>query len=297
MSTDSSISLSEYIRNREFRQGMIWPPGMRRIVMAVEYDGSAFQGFQVQKQGTLTVQDVIQKALSFVADEPITLVCCGRTDSGVHATQQIIHFDTLASRPMRAWQRGVNTRLPAQVRVLWAKEVEPGFHSRFSALSRTYSYLILNTAVHSAIYRSIITCIKEPLDAKSMHEAAQFLVGEHDFSSFRAAQCQANHPVRTVTQVDVQKRGAVLKVQITANAFLYNMVRNIVGSLVDVGNGKYPIAWFKDVLESCDRTVASMKAPANGLYFVGVDYGPAYPWPELQIKQPLLWPGEHLEFA
>lgn len=269
---------------------MDWPSGMRRIVMAVEYDGSAFQGFQIQKQGTHTVQEALQKALSFVAAEPITLVCCGRTDSGVHATQQIIHFDTLASRPLLAWQRGVNTRLPAQIRVLWAKEVEPGFHARFSALSRTYTYLILNTAVHSAIYRSIVTCIEGQLDARSMHEAAQFLVGEHDFSSFRAAQCQARHPVRTVTQVDVQMQGALIKVQITANAFLYNMVRNIVGSLLDVGNGKYPVAWFKDVLDSRDRTVASMKAPANGLYFVGVNYGSAYPWPELKIRQPILWP-------
>jgi tRNA pseudouridine38-40 synthase len=239
--------------------------------MAVEYDGSDFYGWQIQKDGR-DVQTCVERALSVVADEPVKAVCAGRTDSGVHAVGQVIHFDTTAVRGERSWVLGANSNLPDDVNATWARPVSDDFHARFSARRRTYRYLILNRRVRSSLYRSRVCWIHRPLAASPMQAAARFLVGEHDFSAFRAANCQANTAMRTLYSLEVERRDDFIWLTITANAFLQHMVRNIAGALLKVGLGECEPEWVQEVLQRRDRTLGGVTAPPEGLYFTAVRY-------------------------
>jgi len=220
--------------------------------------------------------------LSRVANESIKLVCAGRTDAGVHATNQVIHFDTLASRPDRAWLRGANTYLPEGVSIRWVKQVAPQFHARFSARSRTYRYILYNTSTPSALLRRYVTWDRRKLDLDAMSPAAQILIGEHDFSAFRAAQCQARNPVRQMQRIDIKKKNDFIIIEVQATAFLYHMVRNIVGVLSAIAAGEKPVKWIEDVLASRDRRCAGVTAPADGLYLVDIEYDPHFALPKMQ---------------
>jgi len=242
-----------------------------RFACAVEYDGSDFCGWQRQDHAR-SVQADVEAALSKVADHPVLTSCAGRTDAGVHATWQIVHFETHAWRSERSWLLGTNSNLPADVRLLSITPVASGFHARFSALARRYRYVILNRPVASALLRQRVTWTRHRLDETRVSAAADYLVGEHDFSSFRAVACQAKSPVRTVYRLDVARRGNYLYLDIEANAFLHHMVRNIAGVLMTVGRGERDPDWVGDVLRKRDRTQGGVTAPAAGLYLVGVRY-------------------------
>ena len=218
------------------------------------------------------MQDAVESALSFVADAPLAVTCAGRTDSGVHAACQVVHFDSEAPRSERAWTLGGNSRLPDSVRFLWCRAVPDEFHARYSARARRYHYRILNRAVPPALRRQWLAWERRPLDAAAMHRAAQALLGEHDFSAFRTAQCQAKHPRRCLQEISVVREGEELAVAVQANAFLHHMVRNIVGSLIMVGLGEQPEDWIGELLRGRDRTVAGPTAPAGGLVFLGPRY-------------------------
>lgn len=258
-----------------------------RVAAGIEYDGSSFFGWQRQRQSP-TVQACLEEALSRVADQTIQVHCAGRTDTGVHAHCQVVHFDTSAQRSERAWVLGTNSYLPSGISVLWMREVSADFHARFSARSRRYRYRILNRWVRPALERGRVAWIRHPIDAESMHNAAQCLVGEHDFSSFRAAGCQSRSAFRTVHWIKVVRAGQEVVIDIAANAFLYHMVRNIAGTLIAVGRGLAPESWIGELLARCDRTAAGVTAPAEGLFFVA----PRYPdFPELPVAEPLGFPG------
>lgn len=283
-----------YSRNCEVFDGTPVPEGMRRVVLQVEYDGSPYCGFQRQLTAPNTVQAELERALSSVANEPVTVVCAGRTDAGVHATSQIVHFDTLASRPSKAWLQGVNTHLPFSIRVISAKEVGFDFHARFSALSRTYRYVIHVSQVRSAHLVNGVTWVKLPqklngLDVPAMQEAASLLLGEHDFTSFRTVHCQAASPVRTMEVADVVQVGEFIVVQVTANAFLHHMVRNIVGVLLRVGRGELKPSRVTELIALRDRSQAAETAPAAGLYFVNVQYPERFAMPT-HCKGPIFLP-------
>ncbi|HTY98871.1 MAG TPA: tRNA pseudouridine(38-40) synthase TruA [Rhodocyclaceae bacterium] len=250
-----------------------------RIALGVEYDGSSFAGWQSQSHGN-TVQDVLERALAAVADGPVRVACAGRTDAGVHATAQVAHFDTEAVRPESAWVRGVNTHLPPAVAVTWARQVDAEFHARFSASARHYRYLLLNRPVRPALAAGRVGWFHRPLDEALMAEASALLLGEHDFSAFRAAECQAKSPVKTLARAAVARQGELLVFDFSANAFLHHMVRNIVGSLVHVGKGARPVAWLAEVLASRDRSRAAPTFDAAGLYFAGVDYDSRWRLPQ-----------------
>ncbi len=243
-----------------------------RIALGIEYDGSAFHGWQVQQEGVRTVQKALEGALSRVADHPVRVVCAGRTDTGVHALGQVAHFDTEARRSGRNWLLGSNVNLPDDVCVTWTREVDPAFSARFSALSRRYRYFILNRTPRSAVLAGRVTWVHRPLDAEQMHHAAQALVGEHDFSSYRALGCQAKSPVRTLHSIEVVRRGDFLVLSLHANAFLHHMVRNIAGVLMAIGRGERPVEWAAEVLSLRDRTLGGVTAPPQGLYFETVEY-------------------------
>lgn len=253
---------------------MSLPEGVRRVALLIEYKGTAFQGFQRQASARSTVQGALEVALCKVAAAPITVVCAGRTDAGVHATRQVVHFDTSVERPLKAWVEGVNTQLPDTIRVHYAQHVEPEFHARFSAEARTYRYVTYSGRVRPALLGDCITWVRFALDVDKMTEAAQTLLGEHDFTSFRATQCQAHSPVRTIHHITLKQRGPFMVTEIRGNAFLHHMVRNIMGSLFLVGQGVHPSSWIADVLAAKDRRAAAATAPPFGLYFVGVDYPP-----------------------
>ncbi len=242
-----------------------------RIALGVEYCGTHYQGWQWQPNCP-SVQATLEAALSQVAKTPIGTVCAGRTDAGVHAREQVVHFDTEVVRSNKAWVMGSNTVLPPSVRVLWAKQVSEAFDARRSATARSYQYIINNRAVRPAIEYEQHTWHYWALDADKMHHAAQYLVGEHDFTSFRAAGCQSNTPMRNVHNVSVHRDGDLVIVNITANAFLHHMVRNIVGALFQVGEGVRPVEWIRDVLDQKDRRLAGVTAPPNGLYLMRVEY-------------------------
>ena len=242
-----------------------------RYALGIEYDGSGFLGWQRHSNGP-TVQVAVETALSQVADAPVTVVCSGRTDAGVHAACQVVHFDSEVTRSERAWQLGSNTRLPDDVRALWCRVVPDDFHARYSARARSYRYRILNRAVPPAMQRHFLSWERLPLDAAAMHRAAQALLGEHDFSAFRTAQCQAAHPRRNLQRICVQRDGEAVTVEVQANAFLHHMVRNIVGSLVEVGRGDRAEAWIGELLAGRNRTAAGPTAPAAGLVFLGPRY-------------------------
>ncbi len=252
---------------------------MPRMVLGLEYDGAEFAGWQWQRDRR-TVQACVEAAVARVADEKVDVVCAGRTDAGVHALEQVVHFDTSAIRATRSWLLGVNTQLPDDVRVTWVREVDPGFHARTSAIARYYRYVILNRPMRSALQRRQVTWVYQALDAEAMHAAAQCLVGEHDFSSFRAQGCQSNSPRRIMHFIRVHREGERVFVELSANAFLHHMVRNIVGVLFEVGAGKREPDWAKEVLEARDRNLAGVTAPADGLYLGGVFYPPEFGMPK-----------------
>ena len=249
-----------------------------RIAAGIEYDGTDFCGWQAQ-DGSRTVQAAVECAFSTVAAHPISVVCAGRTDSGVHAMGQVVHFDSDANRRPRSWLLGANANLPKDVSVVWVKPVAQDFHARFSALARTYRYVILNRMTRPAILRNRVCWHHPPLDPDRMVLAARHLVGEHNFSSFRALACQAKHPVRTIHRLEVQRRGDYIHLDITANAFLHHMVRNIAGVLIAVGEGEREPDWVQELLMARDRRVGGVTGPAGGLYLAEVQYPARYDLP------------------
>lgn len=242
-----------------------------RVALGVEYDGSSFHGWQTQPGGG-TVQDALEAALREIAGAAVDVVCAGRTDAGVHATGQVVHFDTELVRPLTAWGRGVNSFLPPSVAVRWVQAVGEEFHARFSAYGRRYRYVLLNRPQRPGIWHGRVGWYHHPLDVEAMQKAGSLLLGEHDFSAFRAAQCQARSPVKTLRQAEVRRIGDLLVFDFEASAFLHHMVRNLVGSLVYVGQGKHPPGWIGELLSSADRRLAAPTFAASGLYLVGVQY-------------------------
>lgn len=242
-----------------------------RIALGIEYDGTAFSGWQ-RLSHRASVQGALERALSKVAAGPVRVFCAGRTDAGVHGLCQVVHFDAQVQRDMRSWVLGATSNLPTAVAVLWAQPVGDDFHARFSARSRRYRFRILNRAVRPALDAHRVTWERHPLDAGKMHDAAQALLGEHDFTAFRATSCQSHHARRCVLAVSVSRRGGEVCVEIEANAFLHHMVRNIVGSLLQVGRGEQPPDWPGQLLAGRDRSVAGPTAGASGLTFIGPRY-------------------------
>lgn len=254
-------------------------PDAQRYALSIEYDGQPFCGWQRQHHSP-SVQQALEEALSTVAAEPITVICSGRTDTGVHALSQIIHFDSVAKRELKAWVMGVNTLLPSSVAVRWAQPVTADFHARYSAEWRRYQYVIWNHRVRTPSLAGRVAQVRDSLDTTAMHEAAQHLLGEQDFSSFRAAGCQSNTAMRNVQAVSVERVGDFVVIDIRANAFLQHMVRNITGSLLQVGLAKSSVAWFEQLLRSRDRRQAAPTAVPNGLHFVEVGYPAGYNLPQ-----------------
>ncbi len=242
-----------------------------RVALGIEYDGTDYFGWQRLSHGP-SLQAAVEEALSFVADHRVEVTCAGRTDAGVHARTQVVHFDTSADRESRAWVLGATTRLPRAIAVLWARPVPGDFHARFSARTRRYRYALLNRPVRPALDARFVAWERVPLDAGAMHQAAQALLGEQDFSAFRAVSCQASHARRNVTAVSVRRDGEHVIVEIEANAFLHHMVRNIVGSLLEIGHAERPLEWIAQLLAGRDRNIAGATAPPQGLTFIGPRY-------------------------
>jgi tRNA pseudouridine38-40 synthase len=250
-----------------------------RIALGLEYDGSAFNGWQSQPD-VPSVQAALQAALSGIAEETIAVTAAGRTDTGVHALEQVVHFDTAATRPLTAWVRGANALLPHSIAVLWAHAVPDQFHARFSAQARSYQYVLINRPSRLGVHHDKAGWFHAPLDVQKMREAAQCLLGEHDFSAFRAAECQAKTPVKTLTQLDIRSHGETIIFDLTANAFLHHMVRNIVGCLVYIGKGKHPPQWLREVLQGCDRSRAAPTFAPDGLYLRRISYDEKWGLPQ-----------------
>jgi tRNA pseudouridine38-40 synthase len=257
-----------------------------RLALGIEYDGSRFLGWQTQPGGG-AAQDALEPALATIAGASVTVTCAGRTDRGVHARGQVVHFDTDAERPESAWVRGVNAMLPDSLAVLWAQRVPEDFHARYSARARTYRYALLNRPVRPALAARHAGWFHLPLDLEAMRAAAGFLVGQHDFSAFRASECQAKSPVRTVLDFSISKNEDRIDFVVRANAFLQHMVRNIVGTLVYVGKGKHPPAWVRALLESRDRALAAPTFAPEGLYLESVEYEPHWGLPVENQNQDL----------
>ncbi|TNG94262.1 tRNA pseudouridine(38-40) synthase TruA [Pasteurellaceae bacterium USgator11] len=253
-----------------------------KIALGIEYDGSRYFGWQRQ-QAVNSVQQTLETALSQVAAHSVSVFCAGRTDSGVHATGQVVHFETTAIRQPQAWTLGVNANLPDDVKVKWVKPVDDDFHARFSATARRYRYLIYNNVLRPAILANGLTHYHQVLDEQKMHQAGQALLGELDFSSFRAAQCQSHSPWRHVQHLNVSRLGQFVIVDIQANAFVHHMVRNIVGSLIEVGNGNQPTEWIAWLQQQKDRTLAAATAKAEGLYLVQAIYPPRFALPQTPL--------------
>lgn len=259
---------------------------MPRYAASVQYDGSRFHGWQILKTGLPTVQAAVEKALSKVADHPVSVICAGRTDARVHGCDQIIHFDSPAVRSNRGWTYGANANLPDEVAVNWVRPVSEDFHARFSALWRRYRYVIYNHPIRPAHLSKGVTWNYRPLDVERMKAAAEYLIGKHDFTSYRAVQCQAKNPVRDVTRLEITRHGSLIILDIQANAFLHHMIRNIAGVLMSIGCGKREPQWAREVLEARDRTQGGVTASPCGLYFVGVGY-------DNQFDLPGVEPGPH----
>ena len=261
-----------------------------KIALGIEYDGARYFGWQRQDE-VESVQQTLETALSKVANTSVEVFCAGRTDSGVHGTGQVVHFETDAIRPMQAWCFGTNANLPDDIAVKWAVEVDDSFHARFSATARRYRYIILNQKLRSAILPKGVSHYHVDLDHEKMHEAGQYLLGENDFTSFRAAKCQSHTPWRNVHHLQVSRRQNYIIIDIQANAFVHHMVRNIVGSLIEVGQGKQPPIWIKWLLAQKDRTLAAPTAKAEGLYLVDVIYPEHFGLPHSSLG-PLFLPDE-----
>jgi tRNA pseudouridine38-40 synthase len=264
-------------------------PPSKRIALGVQYDGTPWNGWQTQPDGN-TVQDVLERAMAQFAQHDIAVTCAGRTDAGVHALEQVVHFDTPLEREIFSWVRGVNAFLPPSIAVRWAAEVLPGpegaFHSRFSARSRTYHYVLYNHAVRSPLLRARAGWVFRPLDVPRMQEAAKSLLGTHDFSAFRAVECQAKTPIKDMQEVSIVRRGDVIVFTFRASAFLHHMVRNLVGSLIFVGGGRREVGWLKEVLDGRDRSVAAPTFAPDGLYLARVGYDAYWNLPQ----EPLMLP-------
>ena len=256
---------------------------MKRIVLGVQYDGAPWHGWQTQLTGN-TVQDRLEEALKKFTCVDVDTVCAGRTDTGVHAIEQVVHFDTVVERELSSWVRGVNAFLPASIAVRWAHEVQPGpcgnFHARFSATARTYHYVLYNHSVRSPLLKDKAGWAFRPLSVEAMHSAARHLVGTHDFSAFRSSECQAKSPVRTVHDINIEKHGNLIVFSLRANAFLHHMVRNIVGSLIMAGNGSKPPDWIGEVLHGQDRHRAAPTFMPDGLYLSKIDYDRKWKLPQ-----------------
>jgi len=253
-----------------------------RIALGVEYDGSDYNGWQSQPD-VPNVQDALQDALSRLAGERVDVQTAGRTDTGVHALEQVVHFDTGLERPLSTWVRGTNAMLPRDIAVLWSHAVPDEFHARFSAHARSYQYVLVNRPSRVGVHHGKVGWFHAPLDVAAMREAARFLLGEHDFSSFRAAECQAKTPVKTMSRLDIRQQGDTIIFDLTANAFLHHMVRNIVGCLVYVGKGKHPPGWMKEVLEQRNRIHAAPTFAPDGLYLKRIHYEPKWGLPQLSF--------------
>lgn len=258
-----------------------------RIALGIEYDGSRYCGWQLQKDAP-TVQACVEQALAKVADQPVRMICAGRTDTGVHAAGQVVHFDTTAQRTARSWVFGANSNLPKDIAVLWAQPVPDDFHARFSARRRGYRYVIFNRAVRPTFLQHRVSWEHRPLDVGRMAEAATHLLGTHDFSSYRALACQAKSPVRTVYRLEVSRRGELVFVDLEANGFLHHMVRNIAGVLMSIGAGEQSPAWAGEILAHRDRTLGGVTAPPFGLYLMQVKYPSHYALPQLS-PAPAVW--------
>lgn len=262
-----------------------------RIALGIEYDGSGFCGWQTQAAGC-AVQDRLEAALAQIAAAPVATICAGRTDAGVHALAQVVHFDCDVARPLSAWVRGVNALLPPSLAVTWAQAVREDFHARFCATARHYRYVLLNHPVRPAADHGRVGWFHAPLDVARMRTAAALLIGEHDFSAFRSAQCQAKSPVRTLQQLDIASRGPYLSFDLCANGFLHHMVRNIVGSLIYVGKGRHDAGWIGELLAARERKAAAPTFDPAGLYLAAVDYDAMWGLPQ---RERLQWPRLALE--
>lgn len=258
-----------------------------RVALGVEYDGTNHAGWQVQPSQR-TVQGCLEEALSRVANHQVKTIAAGRTDSGVHALQQVVHFDTTSERSERNWVLGLNSNLPSDINIVWAKPVDDDFSARFSALNRSYRYLIFNRVGRSAIREKRMWWLFSPLDEQRMQDAADLLVGHHDFSAFRAKLCQAHSPMKTVEKIQVTRQGDCIAIDVKAQSFLHHMVRNIVGVLVPIGQGLQPVSWSKTVLESRDRSQGGITSAPEGLYFINVEYPEKYDLPTVSAF-PVVW--------
>jgi tRNA pseudouridine38-40 synthase len=257
---------------------------MQRIALGLEYNGASFCGWQTQPTGC-AVQDALETALGEIAGEEVATICAGRTDAGVHALAQVVHFDTRAARPGSAWVRGVNGLLPAAVAVTWSCEITPDFNARYSALERCYRYVLLSHPLRPALNHGRIAWSHLALDVDCIADASRILLGEHDFSAFRSAECQAKSPVRELRRIDIRRSGDYVIFDLAANAFLHHMVRNIVGCLVYVGSGKNDAAWLAEVLASRDRRLAAPTMDAAGLYLAHVSYDAKWALPHA-VRRP-----------
>ena len=254
-------------------------PAGHRLALGVAYRGQAYLGWQSQPGGR-TVQDALERALTAFAARPVKTVCAGRTDSGVHALNQVVHLDTQIERDLSSWVRGTNRYLPSDVAVQWARQVDPGFHARYSARGRRYRFVVLQSPVRPALETGLVGWTFKPLDGQAMREAARHLLGEHDFSSFRSSECQSPTPIKTLRSIDIEQKGAYWHFSFDANAYLHHMVRNLMGCLLAVGWGKRDSAWMADVLAAHDRDAAAPTFPPDGLYFSGPYYDAAWSLPE-----------------
>ena len=250
-----------------------------KVAVCIEYDGSKFCGWQIQ-HGQPSVQSVVEAALSEIADHRVRVHCAGRTDTGVHACGQVVHFETHSQRPEKSWVFGANSKLPEGVALLWARQVDDAFHARFSAITRRYRYVLLNRRVPPAYLAKRVSWVPRPLNIKRMQSACEMLVGTHDFSAFRSARCRNKVPVKTVTRLELNRCDDWIWLDIEASGFLHHMVRNIIGVLLPIGCEDQPVDWAEQVLDSRDRTLGGMTAPADGLYFVSATYPREYELPE-----------------
>ena len=259
---------------------------MSRIALTLSYDGANFAGWQTQPSG-LTVQDKLEAAIKSIQGQPVATICAGRTDAGVHALGQVVHFDAAVERPLTAWVRGVNAKLPSSIAVHSACSVDAAFNARMSATARTYDYLIIESGTRQPLWEGRAGWTFRILDAALMHQAAQFVLGTHDFTSLRSSQCQAATPIRTISECRVVRQEQFILIRVTANAFLHHMVRNLVGCLVQIGQGKKPITWMAEVIEQRNRKFAAPTYAPDGLYLTGVEYPSAFGIPAHLAISPL----------